>query len=111
MRGRRWEEGEGGREGERGWEEGEGGREGEINLKISTADEEVNCHSLFLLQLTASHENLTPYALNLGARLTKIATASSRRFPQTVAAVFHATSSVNHVILPYSVSRRCPEDT
>ena len=52
MRGRRWEEGEGGREGERGWEEGEGGREGEINLKISTADEEVNCHSLFLLQLT-----------------------------------------------------------
>ena len=58
-----------------------------------------------------SHENLTPYALNLGARLTKIATASSRRFPQTVAAVFHATSSVNHVILPYSVSRRCPEDT
>ena len=58
-----------------------------------------------------SHENLTPYALNLGARLTKIATASSRRFPQTVAAVFHATSSVNQVILPYSVSRRCPEDT
>ena len=29
-----------------------GEREREINLKVSTADEEVNCHSLFLLQLT-----------------------------------------------------------